>query len=49
MSNCHLTNHFKMSKNENKVKKEEQKYNSIYNVFVDKMGHFSSNNWHEGM
>jgi hypothetical protein len=38
-----------MIKNENKVKKEKQKYNGIYNVLVDKMGYFSSNNWHEGM
>jgi hypothetical protein len=44
MSNCHLTNHFKMIKNENKVKKEEQKYNSVYNALLDKMGHFPSNN-----
>jgi hypothetical protein len=38
-----------MIKKENKMKKEEQKYNGIYNALVDKMGHFPSNNWHEDM
>jgi hypothetical protein len=38
-----------MIKKENKMKKEKQKYNSIYNMLVDKTGHFSSNNWLEGM